>query len=80
MAKAELSEAVKELWYWQYGTNPTNFSSRLFELMQKADRENLARLGHAFPVEFAAYSLWMDCEDQDALFAEFGFNRPAVRP
>lgn len=65
-------DAVKHVHYWQYGQNPTNFTSLLFRLFQKADACNKARLGRAFPIEMCAYMEWYECESQDKFFERYG--------
>lgn len=71
MAVSELKDAVKELWYWQYGTNPTNFTSVLYTLIAKADLGNKARLETAFPMECEAFDLWQEAPDADEFFNSF---------
>lgn len=78
MMARSLEEAVIELYYWQYATNPTNFTSKLFELMQKADGENFKRLCAAFPEESNALILWMEAPDQNEFFKEWGLNMPKI--
>ena len=68
-------QAVERLWYWQHGDNPTNFTSLLFTLMQKADAENFARLALAFPEESMAYKLWCASESSPEFFRKFGIDR-----
>lgn len=76
MAILDLDKAVKELFYWQFGNNPTNFTARLFDLMTKADLENAARLAKAFPVEAQAYLLWYHAPDANAFFKSWDLPRP----
>lgn len=78
MAIVSLDKAVKELYYWQFGSNPTNFTSRLFELMAKADMENAARLAKAFPIEAQAFLLWYHASDQSLFFESWGYGRQRV--
>ncbi len=74
MPKRTLNDAVKELWYWQYGTAPTNFTSSLFSLMQKADIVNLAALAGAFPMEYEALLAWMRSKDTTKFFKSYGIK------
>ena len=74
MAKQTHAEAMQELWYWLYGTNPTNFSSILFTLISKSDMQNRARLQAAFPVEFNAWMLWQANENEIEFFKKWGVD------
>jgi hypothetical protein len=74
MANDKIKDAVHELWYWQYGTNPSNFTSKLFELMQHADLENQQRLASAFPIEYQALELWMIAQNQRDFFKQWGID------
>jgi hypothetical protein len=75
--KSHFDIAVERLHYWQYGDEPTNFTSQLFSLMQKADKENFAKLADAFPEEANALLLWRASSDPDAFFEAHGL--PAYR-
>jgi hypothetical protein len=82
MAKRTNEEAIQELWYWLYGTSPSNFSSVLFSLISKADIENRARLQGAFPMEFNAWMLWQANENEIEFFKKWGVEvsgRPVRR-
>ena len=72
MAKATLAEAVQELWYWQYGNEPTNFTTLLYKLIAKADMGNKARLAAAFPMEFEAFQEWTEALDAIEFFKSYG--------
>lgn len=72
MAATKIEEAIKELYYWQYGTNPTNFTSRLFDLMTKADIQNRCLLAIAFPFESKALELWHAAKSEEVFFKEWG--------
>lgn len=67
----DLTRAIKELYFWQYGSNPTNFTAVLYALISKADMMNLFRLGVAFPAEVEAFRLWQNAQDADAFFKEW---------
>lgn len=70
----EYLKAVKELYYWQYSDNPTNFTAILFRLMQKADPSNRRKLRVGFPIECAAYQEWCASPTQDEFFEKYGLN------
>ncbi len=69
-----LARAVKELYFWQYGTNPTNFTTVLYTLFSKADPSNQYKLSLGFPWEYEAFKQWNDSPDAEAFFAKFGFG------
>lgn len=72
-AAPELVMAVKELYYWQYGNNPSNFASMLFNLIRKSDLNNRYQLSRAFPFETLALGLWnLADDDGKQLFRDFG--------
>lgn len=50
MITRTLEEAEQELYYWQM-TDGDNFTSKLFELICKADRNNTELLSLGFPNE-----------------------------
>lgn len=60
----------------------TNFTTRLIELIAKADDRNLYRLRCAFPVEVAAWETWMASRPEkvptevDIDTGTFGFFNP----
>jgi hypothetical protein len=61
-------KACLELHYWQYGESPSNFTSHLFLMFQKADVRNMRRLRRGFPVEAYVYDLWNLAPTQDKFF------------
>ena len=79
MPKDSLEEAVKELYFWQFGTNPTNFTAQLYSLFQKADMSNKARLSAVFPFEAEALKRWEIAKDQNEFFALWGLGVKAVK-
>ncbi len=72
--EGQLLRAVKELHYWQYGPNPTNFTSMLYLMFQKADSLNKVRLTIAFPFEALAYKEWCESTSQDEFFEKYGLK------
>lgn len=73
--REDLRKAIKELWYWQYGTDPTNFTSVLYTLISKADGMNKARLRSAYPDECQAFAMWEHAPDAKAFFREWISDR-----
>lgn len=67
-------EAVKELYFSIYGSNPTNFHAILYHLISKADPENLERLWTIYPAEVRAWRAWQASNDEVAFFSQFGFT------
>lgn len=55
--RSHLNWAIKEVERWQYG-NTTNFTSKLFELLSKADNLNKRKIFMGFPEETIAYLMW----------------------
>ena len=67
-----LENAVRELYFWQY-SNTGCFHNILFDLMQKADTNNYAKLKIAFPEEAEAYYLWCKAGNYgNDLFKQYG--------
>lgn len=69
-----LVRAVKELYYWQHGSNPTNFTALLYTLFQKGSGGNRERLALGFPWEFEAWKQWNASPTEDEFFAKFSFG------
>ncbi len=63
---------AKELYYWLYGTNPTNFTSKLYELISKADGQNRYAISRGFPNEVAIWQEWQDSPDEKEFFKKYG--------
>lgn len=66
----ELKDAAYALYLWQCG-GATNFTAMLFDLIAKADTNNKAKLGRAFPVEVAAYLEWHNSESPKKFFQRY---------
>lgn len=64
----EIEEALFRLRLWRT-ERLTSFTAKLYDLLGKADPENRAKLGRAFPAEWAAWTLWHHCDDETALWA-----------
>lgn len=65
--KEQLASAFLNLERWQKETIADNFSSKLFDLMAKADTENFKKLFNGFPARVTAYSLWYWSKDKSEL-------------
>lgn len=63
-------EAVMKLWEWQHG-GATHFTAKLFELLGKADPENLDRLALGFPQEVWTWQRWRGSENPETFFEQF---------
>jgi len=74
MINDEYLEAVRRLHFWQYGNNPTNFTSMLYSMFQKADVRNIARLARAFPVEAAVYLEWYEAPSENEFFKRYNLK------
>jgi len=64
----DLIEAITQLYWWQYSSDTTNFSSLLYRMFQKADASNLQKLRRGFPAQYMAWKLWNSFGDQDHFF------------
>lgn len=69
----EIEKAVAQLYYWQY-SNTGSFFNQLFDLISKADFDNKENLRKGFPFHVEAYELWMESEDPDQFFADYGLG------
>jgi hypothetical protein len=76
----EYRDAVHDLFYWQH-QDGTSFNCRLFELMQKADWDNLQRLHRGWPWLFHAWQDWNNAPGQGRQwFTRFGCKLPEDAP
>lgn len=66
--KMALARALIELETWQNNPGATNFTSILYNLMAKADKENQEKLFNGFPVRTTAYILWFNSTDKKELY------------
>ena len=67
-------QAVKELFYTLFGTNPTNYHADLYLLIGKADLANKALLKLAYPMEVQVWEDWQAAKSQAEFFEQFGFK------
>lgn len=63
---------ARDIHYWQYGKDPSNFNSMLLTLLQKADPTNRSKIGLMWPHLYEAWLEWNACESQDAYFTRYG--------
>lgn len=68
-----VQHAVRQLFYWARG-GQTNFTALLYDLIAKADPQNLARLRRAFPAEVTAWEKWHLAENPAEFFRSYGVN------
>lgn len=66
------AQAIHELWYWRVGDG-TNFHSKLYNLIAKADRWNRERIRLGFPEEVKAFEQWENA-DEKKLFESYGIS------
>lgn len=62
-----MSDAVRELYYWQYAQSD-DFTACLYYLIGKADSSNRRTLAMAFPLEYEAWANWYGSKDPIAFF------------
>ena len=67
ISKSQLANALIHLEYWQNEHQLSNFSSKLFELISKADKENLKKIFKGFPARVTAYILWYQSVNKEEL-------------
>ena len=60
-----------DLYLWQY-TDSTSFTSMLFTLIAKADRQNKIRIQAGFPLHVEVFNEWQNSESQDLFFHKYG--------
>lgn len=60
-----ITDAIRELYFT---TDSDCFSSKLFNLFCKADRNNFRKLSSAFPEYAVAYCLWYFSKNQSEFF------------
>lgn len=74
VSKGQLAKAFSNLEHWQGNPGGTDFSTKLYNLMAKADVENFRKLFNGFPVRVTAYVLWQWSKDKKELQKYFGGN------
>lgn len=62
---------AQQIHFWQYGRDPTNFSSMLLNLLQKSDAGNRAKIKAGWPEIYNAWEEWNACDSQDEFFARY---------
>ena len=70
-------EVVQNLWYWQKYKESDNFTCKLFELFQKANRSNTLKLAMSFPEEFRVLQRWMKEDGQEWLNTQINGGKRA---
>ena len=66
--------AVELLHYWRRGGSPTNFTSLLFDLIQKSDTHNLRKLSYVYKSEVMAFVHWKNARSEEEFFAKYGLQ------
>lgn len=69
-------EAVKELYFSPFGSNPTNFHAQLYFLIGEADSFNRERLRLGFPTEIQVWEAWQSSPNEAEFFAAHGLKAP----
>lgn len=67
----DLTEAVREFYYYQRGT-AGSFHTTLFDCIMRADLANTVLLSLGFPHEVLAVKYWRQAEDADEFFRQHG--------
>jgi hypothetical protein len=62
--------AVIKLWEWQH-EGATHFRAELYQLIQKADGDNLAKLALGFPDEVDALRRWRLSANEETFFNQY---------
>lgn len=74
LPECSLQEALTRLKYWRNGGD--SFACKLYELMCKADIENITRLRKSFPVHHAAWTMWQHATNEDEFLEEIKEPHP----
>lgn len=64
-----LRAARREFFYWKTNPGANNFSALLYDLICKADRENLRRLGSAYPEFVEVWVAYQQSQDPNGFIA-----------
>ena len=72
VTKNQIANAFKHLEQWQKEPDASNFSTKLYNLMAKADFENFRKIFKGFPARATAYSLWYHTTNKAELEKYFG--------
>jgi len=70
IAKGQLALAFRQLENWQ-ARNGDDFSTKLFDLITKADSQNFRKIFNGFPARTTAYILWYFAADKEALYKKY---------
>lgn len=70
-----LEEAIKELYFWQYSSDPSWFTAKLFDLIAKADPLNRFKLAEVFPAEVKAWMMWQESPNEEEFFRSHGIGK-----
>lgn len=65
----DYKEAKREFFFYKRGS-AGGFQTKLFDLFGKADIENQARLGLAFPMHLEVIRDYMDSESEEEFFKD----------
>lgn len=78
MPQANMDQAIKELYMWQrgmaHGSKEYFFTAKLYELMCKADPENMLALSKGFPYEAKALMSWVASGNVYEFFKRYGYD------
>lgn len=74
VTKSQIANAFIHLEQWQKDPKASNFSTKLYNLMAKADFENFRKIFNGFPARATAYSLWYYTANKEELEKYFGGN------
>ena len=67
-------EALKDLYFWEYGSQVSSFSDRLYSLLTYADENNLNKLKIVFPAHVLAFQLWRKSPIKFEFYKKFGLS------
>lgn len=72
LMKSEFNKVLNFFRMWRQDICGSNFSSKLFNLMSKADFENMQKFLTGFPTETIIYQLWYNSKTEDDFFRIWG--------
>jgi hypothetical protein len=73
-SKSLVERAAFDLYLWRRGGSD-HFTVQLYQLMQKADQDNLHKLGMVFPTEHAIFQAWKKAPSEEQYFESIGIGR-----
>lgn len=74
VTEEKLKIAIEELYNRNHTVCADWFTAKVFDLIEKADMANRARLSIAFPAEVLAWERWQHSSDEKEFFKTYGIG------